>query len=300
MDVVRTPDERFEGLVGLDVAPHHVEVHGLRMSYVDEGRPGAPVMLLLHGEPSWSYLYRHWLPVLTAAGYRAVAVDSIGFGRSDKVTDPSWYSFDRHVAQLHGFVEALDLTDVTVAVQDWAGPIGLTTAVDLEPRFSRLIVMNTWLHHDGFEYTDALRRWHEMAARPDLDFGTIVGRSSAGFSPDPVEVLDAAYRAPFHTREAAAGAVAWPAMLPFVDPERGGAARQAEVLERLGSWDRPAHVFFGDRDPVFTVEWGRQLAAAIPGATFEAVEGAGHFVQEAGAPLAERVVAAIAREPAST
>lgn len=296
MDVVRAPDDRFADLPHWPYEPRWVEVHGLRMHVVDEGPPDGPVMLLLHGEPSWSYLYRHWIPVLVEAGWRAVAVDAVGFGRSDQVTDVEWYSLDRHVAQLQGVIDQLGLADITVCVQDWAGPIGLVTALDDPGRFARLVIMNTWLHHDGYEYTDALHGWHRMAAQPDLDFGKIVGFASGAHSPDPVDVLDRAYSAPFPTREHAAGAVAWPAMLPFAKPDVGGAARQAAAWDAVQRWDGPAHLFFGDRDGVFTVEWGRRFAAAIPGATFEVVEGAHHFVQEVGAPLARRVLAAIAAE----
>jgi len=298
MKIVRTPDERFAGLPHWPYAPRYVDVHGLRVHVVDEGPADGPVMLLLHGEPSWSYLYRHWIPVLVDAGYRAVAVDSIGFGRSDKVTDPDWYSLAHHVDQLVGVIEALDLRRITVVVQDWAGPVGLVTATEHDERFARLVIMNTWLHHHGYQYTEALHRWHEAAKQPELPFGSIVAFSSAGSSQDPAEVLEAGFAAPFPTREHMVGAVAWPAMLPFADPERSGAERQAAAFAALARWDRPAHLFFGDQDPVFTVEWGRAFAAAIPGATFDVVEGAHHFVQEVGRPLAERVLAAIAAETA--
>jgi len=294
--VFRTPDERFADLPHWPFEPRYVEVHGVRMHVVDEGPADGPVLLLLHGEPSWSYLYRHWIPVLVEAGYRCVAVDAVGFGRSDKVTDPSWYRFDQHVAQLTGVVEHLDLTDITVVVQDWAGPVGLTTAVDLDERFSRLVILNTWLHHDGFEYGEAVRNWHDLAATPDFPFGAVVGFEAARCSADPAEVLAVGFEAPFPTPESMTGAVAWPAMLPFVDPDRGGADRQARTLEALQRWDRPAHVVFGDSDGIFTVAWGEQFAAMIPGATFETVPGGTHFVQEVGAPLARRILELIAAE----
>ncbi len=296
MDVIRTPDQRFEGLDGFPYAPHHVEIDGLRMHHLDEGPTDGPVMLLLHGEPSWSYLYRRWIPSLVAAGYRTVAVDAVGFGRSDKVTDPDWYSLDRHVSQLTGVIEALDLRDITIAVQDWAGPVGLCTVVDIDDRISRLVIMNTWLHHDGYEYTAELRNWHEMAKTPDLPFGRIVGFEASASSPDDIEVLDRAYGAPFPDRASMAGAVAWPAMLPFAEPVRGGAERQSRALDRLRSWDRPAHVVFGDADPVFTAEWGAAFAAMIPNATFDTIPGGTHFVQEIGAPVADLVLDRIAAE----
>jgi haloalkane dehalogenase len=293
MDILRTPDERFAGLAHFAFEPHYLEINGLRMHHLDEGPRDAPVMLLLHGEPSWSYLYRHWVPALVEAGYRAVAVDSVGFGRSDKVTDPSWYSLDRHVEQLIGVIEALDLRDITITVQDWAGPVGLCAVAEVDDRFSRLVILNTWLHHDEYVYTDAIRMWHEMAKRPELPFGLVVSNNSASCSADPVDVLQRGYQAPFTTPASMAGAVAWPAMLPFADPERGGADRQAAALTKLRRWDRPAHVLFGDGDPVFSAESGQQFAAMIPGATFGIVSGGTHFVQEVGRPLAERVLGLI-------
>lgn len=296
MEIYRTPDERFTDLPFWDFTPNYCEVNSLRMHYIDEGSPDAPVMLLLHGEPSWSYLYRHWITVLVDAGYRVIALDAVGFGRSDKVTDPDWYSLDRHVDQLVGFIEALNLRTITIAVQDWAGPVGLIVATEHSDRFVRLLVMNTWLHHHGFEYSDAIRAWHEMAKAPDLAFGSIVGGESSRCSCDSAEVLSVGFEAPFTDRASMAGAVAWPAMLPYVDPDRAGAERQERALSALASWDRPAHFLFGDRDRIFTVEWGERFAAMVPRATFGAVLGGTHFVQEVGRPLAERFLDLIAAE----
>ena len=156
---VRTPDAHFDGLVEFGFAPHYVDVGGLRMHYVDEGPAAAPVALMLHGMPTWSYLYRKIIVVLREAGYRCIAPDHIGFGRSDKVTVPAWYDIARHTANLTTLIEALDLRDVTLFVQDWGGPIGLAQVCAMSERFSRLVIMNTWLHHDGYEYTTAIRNW---------------------------------------------------------------------------------------------------------------------------------------------
>ncbi len=290
---IRTPDARFENLKGYPYAPHYVEVDGLRMHYVDEGRATRGTFLLLHGEPSWSYLYRNVIPVLTRAGYRAIAPDMIGFGKSDKVTDENWYTIEAHVRQLRGFIEALDLRDVTLVVQDWGGPYGLINATDMPDRFARLVILNTWLHHEGYQYTQALRDWN--ARSQAVDFSKINGGAWAARSPDPVETLSAAYSAPFHSPESQVGARRWPWMLPFKNPIEGGAERQARAYAALASWKKPAHVIFGDQDQVFNIEWGRQFAAHIPGATFDVIPGAGHMVQEVGAPLAELILARIGR-----
>ena len=290
-DAHRTPDARFADLDDFPFEPHYIEIEGLRMHYLDEGTGEAGTFLLLHGEPTWSYLYRGWISVLTAAGYRAIAPDMIGFGRSDKVIDREWYTTDRHVDMLKEFVTRLDLENITVVVQDWGGPNGLITAIDLPDRFARLIILNTWLHHDGFDYTP-LRRWNVRSQSVDFTDWASEGE----FSPPRQLVGRTAYGAPFDSEDATAGAYRWPWMLPFAQPEAGAAERQAVAFEALASWDKPAHVIFGDQDQAFTVEWGRQFAAHIPGATFDTVEGAGHFVQEAGAPVAELILLRISEE----
>jgi len=274
-DAVRTPDERFRELTDFPYQPRYVSIDGLRMHYVDEGTGDAGTLLLLHGEPTWSYLYRRMIPGFIDAGYRIVAPDMIGFGRSDKVTDPDWYTAGRHTEMLKDFVRRLDLQDVAIVVQDWAGPYGLMAVADMPDRFGRLIILNTWLHHPDFVYTEAIRNWRQVSQ--NLDFTT------QGLPSEE-------YRAPFHVPQATVGAVRWPWMLPFAEPEVGAAERQARTYDFLASWDKPAHVIFGDQDPIFTIEWGREFAAHIPGATFDVMPGHGHFVQEAGVPLVELIL----------
>ena len=290
----RTPEERFTGLAGYPFAPHYLETAGLRMHYLDEGSGAAGVMLLLHGEPTWSFLYRNLIPVFTAAGYRIVAPDMIGFGKSDKVTDAGWYTLDAHVAMLRALIEHLDLRDVTLVCQDWGGPVGLINATDMPERFSRLIILNTWLHHEAYAYTDALRAWNAHA--PSVDFSRM-GTGPFGGSPDSPETIMAGYQAPFEGPETQTGAFRWPWMLPFMNPKEGGATRQAQAFDRLANWTKPAHVIFGDADAVFDVTWGQAFAAHIPGATFDTVKG-GHMVQEIGRPLAELILDRIASEGA--
>ena len=288
-EFIRTPDERFEGLVGFDYQPHYLRTaDGLRLHYLDEGPGDAGVALLLHGEPTWSYLYRNVIPTLAGAGYRCIAPDHIGFGKSDKVIEDDWYTLDAHVATLHGVIEELDLTEITLVCQDWGGPNGLITAVDLPDRFRRLVVLNTWLHHDDYEYTDRLIEWNTLSQTPGFDFG-VVGYQMAPWSVDEADTLHAAYAAPFTDEASKTGARRWPWMLPFAEPEAGGATRQAAAYAALADWDGPVNVIFGDSDDVFTAAWGRRFADHL-GATLDLLADVGHFPQETGPLLAELIL----------
>lgn len=291
-NVYRTPDHAFAGLADFPFEPRYLTWDGLRTHYVDEGPQNAPVALLLHGEPTWSYLYRTMIPPLLTAGYRCVAPDHIGFGRSDKVTDDKWYVIDRHVARLGEFIRRLDLRDITMVVQDWGGPIGLINAVSMPERIARLAILNSWLHHDGYDYSPGIRAWRDAATnrhwlawmRHDLPCGPIVRRSCVRAVTDPA-ALERAYEAPFTgSINAKAGARRFPWCIPFAEPEAGAATRQAAAFEALTHWPKPAHVIFGVDDPIFTPAWGRQWAGLIPGATFDSIERAGHFCQEDAGP----------------
>jgi haloalkane dehalogenase len=229
-DVHRTPDERFSAIDDYPFEPHYIDVNGLRMHYVDEGTGAAGTMILLHGEPVWSYMYRKAIPELAAAGYRVIAPDNIGFGKSDKVIDLDWYTLDHHVETLEILIKAIDLQNITIVVNDWGGPNGLILATEHSERFDRLVILNTWLHHEGYEYTDALRNWNVRSQQ--IDF-TNWGREFA-------------VQAPFDSSDAVAGALRWPWILPFEQQEAGNADRQEKAFNALASWDRPAHVIFGD------------------------------------------------------
>jgi haloalkane dehalogenase len=302
-NIYRTPDAAFADLPDFLYQPNYLEWDGLRTHYIDEGPRDAPVMLLLHGEPTWSYLYRKMIPPLLAAGYRCIAPDHIGFGRSDKITNDKWYVIDRHIERLAGFIERLDLNDITVVVQDWGGPIGLINAVEMPERFSRLAILNTWLHHDGYEYSQGIRDWRDAATNRywlawtghDLPCGTIVRRTLARPVADPA-ALEQAYEAPYQGNvRAKAGARRFPWCIPFAEPEAGSATRQAAAFEALKQWPKPAHVIFGADDPIFTPAWGQQWSEMIPGATFDTIERAGHFCQDdAGDEIAVRLLERIA------
>ena len=281
---VRTPEERFAGLKGYDFAPHYFDWNGLRVHYVDDGPVGARPVLMTHGEPTWSYLYRGVVAQLTAAGYRCVAPDMIGFGKSDKVTDENWYVIERHEEMLAALIEHLDLRGTVLVCQDWGGPIGLRQAVDHPERFDALMILNTWLHHEGYEYTEMIHRWRAAALDPntlggDMPTGQIVTLALRRPGHD-LDAVRAAYDAPFTDYASKAGARRCPWLLPFGNPVEGNAADQQRCYDALTRWDKPAHLIFGDEDGIFTYDWAQKWAAAIPRATHERIAGAGHFVQE--------------------
>ncbi len=283
-DVVRTPDERFAGL-GWDREPHWFEhPDGLRQHYVDERPQGDErgTFLLLHGEPTWAYLYRDWIDPLVADGYRVVAPDHLGFGRSDKPTDDDWYDIARHREALGRFIASLDLDRIHLVVQDWGGPIGLMNAVDDPDRYARLFILNTWLHDDTHEYSDGVRWWRQAAVDPeqlggDMPTGGIVAGTMRRPGID-IAAMTAAFDAPFPNEASKAGARRFPFCIPFAEPELGDGALQAEARAALRAWDIPKHVAFGDQDPIFTWAWAEQWAAEM-GATLDRIEGASHFVQ---------------------
>ena len=175
MKILRTPDERFAGLTDFPYPPQYREWEGLRLAHIDEGPNDAPVALMISGEPTWSYLYRKMIPGLLAAGYRVVAPDNPGFGRSDKPADDDWYVIARHVEALAHLIETLDLRRITLFVQDWGGPIGLRQATTQPERFERLVILNTWLHHADYDYSPGILGWRESATDPARLGGAIGG-----------------------------------------------------------------------------------------------------------------------------
>lgn len=315
--VRRTPDERFAALPGFPFEPRYVEVRAdgvepLRMHHLDEGPADGPVALLLHGQPTWSYLYRHVIPVLVAAGIRVVAPDNIGFGRSDKPTERTDYTLERHVAWTRSLVTALDLRDVTLVAQDWGGPIGLSVLAAEPDRFARVVAANTILHTadpalDGrlswalhgtgdsrVVVEEALLDYLLHCVRaPELRAGDFVGAATA--HPLAPEVL-AAYDAPFPDAEHTAGLRQMTALLPLTRRD-AGARIGRRTWRALESFDRPFVTCYSDSDPA-TRGWDRVFQERVPGARGRdhvTIAGAGHFLQEdAGAELG-RVVAEVVR-----
>jgi haloalkane dehalogenase len=294
MDVYRTPDERFENLPGYPYQPHYVSVEGLRLHHLDEG--SGETVLCFHGEPSWSYLYRHMLDRLVANGCRVVCPDLVGFGRSDKPTDQAWYSYDRHVDMVSRHLEQLELEDATVVVQDWGGPIGLRWVVENADRVARLVVLNTGLFTG--RVSKGFMAWRDFAERtPDLPIGFIIQGATTTELPDDVV---AAYEAPWPTPESKAGAAQFPLLVPL-SAEDPGAAEMVAVKEALAGWDKPALVAFSDTDPVFPYpRAGEQFTALLPTAGEQVrIEGAAHFLQEdRGTQIADVMLEAFARQAA--
>jgi haloalkane dehalogenase len=278
VDVFRTPDERFDNLPDFPWAPEYHEWEGLRMAYLDEGE-GQPVVLF-HGEPTWSFLYRKVIAVLLDKGYRCIAPDLIGFGRSDKPTDVGWYSYDRHVESAGSLLEALDVSDAIFVVHDWGGSLGLRLGtLEAPQRVSRFVAMDTGLFTGRQKMSEAWHAFRDFIERTeDLPIGMLVKNACATDVPDDVI---AGYEAPFPSPESKAGARAFPLMLPL-SPEDPGAAKGQEVADALRGDDRPALLMWGDSDPVLPLEpVGRKVQSLFPTAeALTVIHDGGHFVQE--------------------
>lgn len=299
MDALRTPERRFEGLPGYPWQPRYVETSdGLRVAVLDEGPPDAPVVLLLHGEPSWSYLYRTMIPVLLAAGLRAVAPDLVGFGRSDKPTDVGDYTYARHVEWMRSALfDALDLREVTLVCQDWGGLIGLRLVAEHPDRFVRVCAANTGLPDGRRRLPDAWWQFRDFVmATEDLPIGSLV---ASGCAEQMAPEVKAAYDAPFPEAAYKAGARAFPDLIPQTE-DNPATADNRRAWEVLAGWDKPFLCAFSDRDPI-TAGGERLLIATIPGARDQphtTIEEAGHFLQEdRGEELAGVIVDWIAATP---
>ena len=292
MQTIRTPEERFANLPGYDFAPHYVEVDALRMHYVDEGLRDAAPVLLLHGEPSWSYLYRKMIPPLAAAGLRVVAPDLIGFGKSDKPTAIGDYSYARHVDWMTAFIESLNLTDITLFCQDWGSLIGLRVAAENGSRFTRIALGNGGLPTGDQPMPRAFRRAFARWS-PWFPVGRII--DSGTVTDLPKDVMDA-YDAPFPGRHFKAGARAFPRLVPAspADPARDANRAAWRVLEE---WDKPFLTAFSNRDPI-TRGLDRAFQDRVPGARdlqHVTIRNAGHLLQEdKGEELAEVLIRFVA------
>jgi haloalkane dehalogenase len=294
MDVIRTPDDRFRDLPDFPYVPHYEGVGDgadrVRMAYIDEGPRSGPVVLLLHGEPTWSFLYRKMIRPFVAAGMRAIAPDLVGFGRSDKPTAPSDYTYARHVAWVTALVGVLDLQEVTVVVQDWGSLIGLRVAMENQNRFARIVVANGFLPTARQGVPAAFRAWRAFARwSPVFPIGRIV---ASGCVTKVSSEVRRAYEAPFPTRDHKAGARIFPALVPTREHDPAIPANRA-AWDALGRWDKPFLTLFGKNDPILGAA-DVPLQRHVPGAKDQPHERfwGGHFVQEdRGDYLAEKIIA---------
>ena len=289
MHVLRTPDDRFVDLPDYPFEPHYAEVPDgdggtLRVHYLDEGPADAAPILLLHGEPSWSYLYRFMIPPLAAAGHRVIVPDQVGFGRSDKPAEQSDYTYARHVAWMSSLVfDHLDLTDATFFGQDWGGLIGLRLVAAQPDRFARVAIGNTGLPTGDQRPSEAFLNWQQFSqTTPVFDIGFLINAASVR-DLDPAEV--AAYDAPFSDDSYKAGARIWPSLV-VTSPDDPEAQHNRAAWEILRSYDRPFLCCFSDQDPI-TRGGDKPFRTLIPGAQGQphtTIEGGGHFFQEDKGP----------------
>ncbi len=283
MTILRTPDERFANIPDFPYQPNYLEINdselgNLRLAYIDEGLKDAAVILCMHGEPSWSYLYRKMIPLFLASGYRVIAPDLIGFGRSDKPSDRAAYTYSKHVAWMTGWLTALELNEITLVAQDWGGLIGLRLVADMPDRFARVSISNTGLPTGDLEVTDGFKKWLEFTQTvEEFDIGFCLNMFDNGSLSDAEKD---AYRAPFPSEEYKAGAREFPALVP-ITPEHPGAADNRKACKVLSQWEKPMLLCFADSDPV-TKPWERFFREEVPGTKGQphiTLHGH-HFIQE--------------------
>jgi haloalkane dehalogenase len=294
MKALRTPDERFADLPGFPFGPNYVEIDDLeggtlRVHYLDEGPSGGPVVLLLHGEPSWSYLYRHMIPELVAAGLRCIVPDLVGFGRSDKPSEQDDYTYERHVRWMAQVVfERLDLRDIWFFGQDWGGLIGLRLVAEQPERYRGIVVGNTGLPTGERPPTEAFLNWQRFAASAEqFPIGFIVNGGTT--TELPAEFI-AAYDAPFPDDSYKAGARRFPALVP-TSPDDPAHDANVDAWKVLEAFEGPVVCAFSDSDPI--TKGGERVFLALPGAAGQphtTIEGAGHFLQEDRGPAVARVI----------
>ncbi|MGB5326427.1 MAG: haloalkane dehalogenase [Pseudomonadales bacterium] len=284
MQSIRTPDDQFKDLPGYDFEPHYVAVDSgdggrLRVHYIDEGPRDAEPVLMMHGEPSWCYLYRKMIPLIVEAGYRAIAVDLVGFGRSDKPVERSDYTFARHVAWMQDWLQQMSLQNLTLVCQDWGGLIGLRLVAANPDMFARVVTANTMLPTGDHDPGEAFKQWREYSqTTPDFDSGKIISRA---VTCELDAAVIAAYNAPFPDDSYKAGARQFPTLVPasVEDPERDANLAAWEILKQ---WHKPFLTAFSDSDPV--TRGGdkvfRKLVPGTEGQPHTTIKNGGHFLQE--------------------
>lgn len=289
MEYARTPDEAFVNLPDYPFAAHYMEVGGPRMHYLDENPGVKETILLLHGEPSWSYLYRKMIPILKKAGYRVIAPDLIGFGKSEKPLAVTDYTYQNHMDWLGRLIDSLDLSNITLFCQDWGGLLGLRLAMEKQDRFARIVASNTFLPTGDQKPPDAFFEWRNFAKKVKrFPVGKVIqGGCTTQLSQEEV----AAYNAPFPDESYKAGARIFPALVPVTPDDPASGANRA-AWEKLRNWHKPFLTAFGDSDPITK---GAQLIfrRAVPGARkrdHQILKGGGHFIQEDCGPELAQII----------
>jgi haloalkane dehalogenase len=278
-EVFRTPEGRLEGLPEFPFESRYEEVDGLRLAYLDEGE--GPAVVFFHGEPTWSFLWRQVIPPVRDAGFRCIAPDYAGFGRSDKPTELGFYTYDRHVELMAALLERLELRGATAVVHDWGGPIGLRLAVEHPDWFSRLVIMDTGPFTGHQQMSEAWLAFRDFVrGEEDVPVGFLV---RGGCKNDPGDEVIAAYEAPYMGGSSKAGARAFPLILP-TSPEMPGAAEGKRVADALREDERPALVLWADSDPVLPFSVGERVAGRLGMPAPRVVADAGHFLQEDAGP----------------
>jgi haloalkane dehalogenase len=300
MKVLRTPDERFENLPDFPFTPNYENILDgedgtLRVHYVDAGPSKADPVLLMHGEPSWSYLYRKMIPVIVNAGFRAVAMDLVGFGRSDKPADRKDYTYQRHVDWMQALLNKLNLQRITLVCQDWGGLIGLRLVAQNPARFSRVVVANTGLPTGDNRISDAFLAWCKFSQEtPEFKVGEIIAMSNP-HEPLAKDVI-AAYDAPFPDESYKEGARIFPSLVP-ITPDDPAAQANREAWKVLSKFEKPFVTMFSDGDPITRGGEGifQKLVPGAKGQPHTTIKGGGHFLQEnRGEEFAKAVVDFIA------
>ncbi len=286
---IRTSESRFDNLPDYNFSSNYLDVEeGLRLHYLDEGRKSDPIVLLLHGEPSWSFLYRKMIPILSKNNFRVIVPDLIGFGKSDKLVDRQEYTYQRHIDWLTTFIQSLDLTRILLFCQDWGGLIGLRLVTDMNDRFSMIVASNTTLPTGHTPMPDSFLKWREYSQHsPGFDIGKVINMGTVEPLSEDVMV---AYNAPFPSEEYKAGARIFPKLVP-VDSSDVESSNNLAAWEKLKKWEKPFLTIFGDKDDIMRGA-EKTFQKLVPGAKGQdhKIVHAGHFIQEEqGELLAELV-----------
>jgi len=297
MKLLNTPEERFKNLPDFPFEPHFIDVDGINIHYLDEGTSQTETILLMHGEPSWCFLYRHMIPILVKGGYRILAPDLVGFGRSDKPTEQADHTYKKHVEWMTKWLKLLDINNITLFCQDWGSLIGLRVAIENQERFSRIVLSNGGLPTGEQRMTEAFLNWREFSRTADKFYvGRIIqGATTTKFSRDVLK----AYEAPFPDDSFKAGARILPSLVPISkdDPEH---ETNKKAIEQFTKWEKPFLTAFSDGDPV-TRGGDRFWQENVPGAKGQkhtTIKNAGHFVQEDKGPeLANLIIEFIKNNP---